>query len=138
MFKLTFFAEAIRRTAEFYMHDLVRVIFTRLETIDPATDEDGASGDDERNELRMTVSPVREKPTESIEDALETAVPEKEKEVTPTEAPPGLCLPLSSPQHPDPCYSATIWPSIRRGAVESSLSTFRSQLTSTAIPFTYG
>ncbi|CAG8590145.1 1036_t:CDS:10, partial [Acaulospora colombiana] len=62
--------------------ELKRDIRASVETLDPADDELGDSGDEsaEKSELRMTVSPVREKPTESIEEALETAVPEKKEE----------------------------------------------------------
>jgi hypothetical protein len=70
------------------MHDLVRVIFHRLETLDP--DETAVEGDESamnsaNTELRMNVSPTREAATQSLDQVLdvETEAPEREKTPVP-------------------------------------------------------
>jgi brefeldin A-resistance guanine nucleotide exchange factor 1 len=77
-------SEALRRAAEYYMHDLVRVIFRRLDTLDPeevAVQEGESAVDTANTELRMNVSPTRETVSQSLDQVLdvETAVPEREK-----------------------------------------------------------
>lgn len=57
------------------MHDLVRVIFRRLETLDPeATPEEEEEGPATagNTELRMNVSPTREATIQSLDQVLET------------------------------------------------------------------
>lgn len=72
--------EAVRRAAEYYMHDLVRVIFRRLETLEPTEDE---ALDNENSELRVTVSPTREDAPPSMEQVLDIDPEAPEREKTP-------------------------------------------------------
>jgi len=70
------------------MHDLVRVIFSRLEGLNPEetegqAEEDAANGGN--SELRMNVSPTRETITQSLEQVLDSEqdVPERDKTPVP-------------------------------------------------------
>ena len=87
---LTCSTEAVRRTAEYYMHDLVRVIFRRLETLDPSTDGQQSEDEGGNSELRMNVSPTRETAMDSIGQVLEVEPLEREKTPVPS-ASDGMC-----------------------------------------------
>jgi hypothetical protein len=65
------------------MHDLVRIIFRRLETLDPSTDGQQAGDEEGNTELRMNVSPTREAGMDSIGQVLEVNPPEREKTPVP-------------------------------------------------------
>lgn len=78
-----FLSEAVRRAAEYYMHDLVRVIFKRLETLDPTAESKDAQDEEGNSELRMNVSPTRDTTSDSISQVLETEPPEREKTPVP-------------------------------------------------------
>ncbi|KIM32215.1 hypothetical protein M408DRAFT_326851 [Serendipita vermifera MAFF 305830] len=73
--------EALRRAAEYYMHDLVRVIFRRLESLDP--DEVTPEEEETPTELRMNVSPTRDTIAQSIDQVIETPTEAPEREKTP-------------------------------------------------------
>ncbi|KAG8844780.1 GDP/GTP exchange factor for ARF, partial [Serendipita sp. 405] len=74
--------EAVRRAAEYHMHDLVRVMFRRLDDLQPV--EEGSVGQEEDNpELRMNVSPTRESTVQTIDQVLDPSSPDAEKTPVP-------------------------------------------------------
>lgn len=66
------------------MHDLVRVIFRCLESLDPGMDRQDTPEEEQGNaEIRMNVSPTRETPVDSIEQTLAVEASEREKTPVP-------------------------------------------------------
>lgn len=65
------------------MHDLVRVVFRRLEDLDPSVEEKAASEDEPGTatltELRMTVSPTQEASAQTLDQVVESDVPQRER-----------------------------------------------------------
>ncbi|KAG8832745.1 GDP/GTP exchange factor for ARF [Serendipita sp. 399] len=76
--------EAVRRAAEYHMHDLVRIMFRRLDELQPVEEED--MQEEENTELRMNVSPTREDITPGIEQMLEPPSSDRAKTPVPVTA----------------------------------------------------